>query len=278
MKKEVREKFPKWVEDNQKFDLVLSDDIDSLLSCVFLKEIKGYEINFFYDFEEGVYKLHNTGNKAFAVDVDFVKGRCWGNHVTMLNKNDKYNKDCANLNVINKISRENYTDKFCGSTLLQILSYYNYDISNLSEEAKMVLLAIDGSYLGYYSRSDKFNKTNKYYLCDVLEFEELYQLQQRHKEQDFEDIRRKYSLKCKIKLNIDNSLYTALNLTELSRVFSMPIELPQGQFNKEIVKVRNSKVNLGYGYKHSKEKIKKKPFSLAVVYTNKVKYSYVDKK
>lgn len=48
MKQEIKQKFPKWVDNNKKYYMCLTDDLDSLMSCILLEQIKGYEISHFY--------------------------------------------------------------------------------------------------------------------------------------------------------------------------------------------------------------------------------------
>jgi len=219
MKQEYREMFPSWVNDKYtEYTLCLSNDIDSLLSCIYLKQIKGYKISHFYDFT-GTYKRLDS-KKVIGVDISLHRGKCWDNHVTMLHKDDYCNPDSANLNNILGISRENYFNKYCGSTLLEILSYYDVDISNYSEEAKMILLAIDSTFKGYYSIYENDNKANRFYLCDVLEFEELYNVLETHNQKDFIEIIKKYNLNSTISINQNGILETDINLAELSKVFS----------------------------------------------------------
>ena len=196
MNKRFKEKFPTWVNDKEsKYNLILGDDIDSLLSAIFLKSINpNYEINCFYDFSN-LYQIESNNLESIGSDIDWshsIGKRCWSNHVTKINPNSSINPEAANLNIINGISRENYFRKYCGSTLLQIISYYDIDISKFSEEAKMALLCIDVSFKGYYSGFQNDNESNKYYLNEVLEFPELYNLQQKHSRQDFLDLIDKY--------------------------------------------------------------------------------------
>lgn len=217
-------------DKHTKYDLCLTDDIDSLLSCIYLNQMKGYDINYFYSFNK-IYKTNQANTKdVIGVDADFTKDKikCWGNHVTMINSTDTYNTNCANLNVIDKISRQNYFQKYCGSTVLQIMSYYNIPLPE-SELAKMILLAIDSTFAGYYSRYENDNKANKYYLCEVLQFEELYDILTRHTRADFIDLIREYSLDEKI-IAYNGSLRTSIDLAGLEDVFLMPISLPSKKF------------------------------------------------
>lgn len=151
MKQEIKQKFPVWVDNNKKYYMCLTDDLDSLFSCKLLEQIKGYEISHFYSFNT-LYRYENLESnlKLCGVDMDLCTGRCWGNHVTGIN-----NPNSANLNVIENINSNNYYSKYAGSVVLQIISYYKLDINKLSNEAKMILLCIDSTFLMY-----GFNQNN----------------------------------------------------------------------------------------------------------------------
>ncbi|WP_031314119.1 hypothetical protein [Caldanaerobacter subterraneus] len=222
MREDIKKLFPEWTNSDNYYDLCLTDDIDSLLSCIFLKRIKGYEINYFYDFTN-IYSTNKATNQVIGVDTDLVKGKCWGNHVVI-----EKNKESANLNRVLNISSKNYTNKYAGSTLLTILSYYDVDISHLSEEALMILLCIDSAFLGFYDA--KFKEVHKYYLGDILQFPELLEVEERHTKKEFEGIQKKYRLKEKIKINKEGMLYTDIALPELEAVLGIPIQLPDIKF------------------------------------------------
>lgn len=222
MQSEIKQKFPNWTNDwYTEYDLVLSDDIDSLLSCELLKQLKGYEINYFYDFEK-IYKVKNTpiNENIIGVDTDFVRGKNWGNHITISNAN-------ANLNCICDITNDNYSKKYCGSTALEIISYYDYDISHLTEEGKMILLAIDCGFKGFYNTN--FHDIQKYYLCDVMQLEELYKVIQRHSIEEFYEVIRKYKLYNKIYIK-QGRLTTDIELKTLSEMLDLPLLLPNCEF------------------------------------------------
>lgn len=262
---------PWWVEDNKYHDLCLTDDIDSLLSCIYLNQIKGYDINYFYTFNK-IYKTDQANTKnVIGVDADFTNAKCWGNHVTMINPHDTYNNNCANLNVIDKISRKNYFQKYCGSTVSQIMSYYDIPLPE-SELARMILLAIDSTFAGYYSRYENDNKANKYYLIEVLQFEELYDLLTRHTKADFIDLIGEYSLNQKIIVQ-NGSLETSINLKGLEDVFLMPIELPQAEFKLgKIFKTMTH--SLSWNNTHTtKEHLHDNIISLAVTGKNYISYT-----
>lgn len=277
MKSIIKQEYPEWIkEENMKEieSMCLSDDLDSLFSCIILKEIfPQLNIDGFYNFENIYIRENIKLKKLFGVDIDLCKGRCWGNHVTLLSKNDSVNKDSANINNILGISKENYYNKFCGSTLLQIISYYNYDISNLSDEAKMILLAIDSTFLGYYFKDFSGILEDGYYCkkyLKLLELDCLLEILEKYKKSDFENLNRKYGLKKKIYINEKGKLTTNIDLIGLEKLFNLPFSLPKDNFQC----ARNYhcyKTNITY--KNNKENVCSNMFSCALTYKDSIIYS-----
>ena len=270
MKKEIKEKFPIWCDLGEVYTLCLSNDLDSLLSCIFLKQIKGYDISHFYKFDSiGKIQGHtHTAGSLIGVDISLTKGKTWDNHVAMLSKDDKFNINSANLNIVNRISRDNYTSKYCGSTVLQILSYYSYDISQFNEEAQMILMCIDSSYLPFYT---SFKDTGTYYMEEILEFPELVELTKKHSKNDFDLLNVKYNLKAPITIK-KGFLHTNIDLARLSEVFLMPINLPTdsfellANFNEQTQYIPKSNYNFTQPLD---------AFSIALTYKNSFVYSTV---
>ncbi|MDD2288020.1 MAG: hypothetical protein PHY55_04215, partial [Bacteroidales bacterium] len=105
MLQEIKSQFPAWCSDNTTpFSLTLSDDLDSLLSCYLLEQIKGYPIHYFYDFKN-LSKIENANRQSIGIDIDLVNGKCWGNHLTFQSLGDIFNIECANLNTVCKITK-----------------------------------------------------------------------------------------------------------------------------------------------------------------------------
>lgn len=232
MNSAISNKMPQWYLNNDFFDLSLTNDFDSVMSCAVLKKLKGWTINYFYDFDK-LYKIKDStsANKAVMVDGEITKGKNFGNHPTMFSETDSFNKDAININIALKINRDNYFTKYCLSTLLLILSLYSVDISTLNEEQQMLLLCIDAGYKGYFSFHINDNNANKYYLCDVLEYPMLYALEQKHTESEFKSLADKYNLYKDIKFNkTTGKLETEINLTKLSEIFLMDLSLPTNEF------------------------------------------------
>ena len=267
----VKNKFPDWLKDNKtKYCLCLSDDIDSLISCIILNKVKDYKIQYFYDFK-GIYRNEflNKKKKRIGIDMDLGncsdgKGkRCWSNHVTLIKNNN-----AANLNTICDIGTNNYYKKYAGSTELQILSYYGVNISDLSEEAKMILLAIDSTYLMYY-----FNQSNcKYWLCDILGMQELFNLIEIHSKEEFIELQKEYNLKEKIIIDDSGYLNTDIDLEGLSKLFGTSFFLPEFRFELEH-NFYSKSLNIN-DYRMQEQELKSKIFSNALTNKNFIKFNF----
>ena len=260
MIKEYRELFPKGLEENR--GLILSDDIDSLFSCYMLNKINGQEITHFYNFKE-LYKINNKAHKGvIGVDIDFIDHLCWGNHTTF-----NFNPKSANINNLLKIGlNKKYTDKFCISTLLTILGYYNYDISHLNDEQKAFLLCVDGSYLGYYFNKKLFSQYIKNFNLD-----ELLPLLEKHKKSDFQYIVNYYGMNGKINIK-DGSFKTNIELDRINKLFNIDIKLPTIE---ELKLKKKFKTKYLGTWEYDNFKANNFIFSQAQVYKNRISLSYL---
>ncbi|MCR1933881.1 hypothetical protein NSA27_04085 [Clostridium tepidum] len=256
MKKEIKQKFPSWINEDTNYKMCLSDDLDSLFSCIILNKIKGYEIKYFYDFNSLYYIKTRQTDKIIGVDMDLVNNkRCWGNHVTLENPNS------ANLNTIMGINRNNYTSKFAGSTLLTILSYYNVDLSQCTEKQLEILISIDVAFKQYYFNKNLFKK----YYCDILEYPIFSKIIEKHDKEYFYNIIKEYRLNEHIYIK-DNKLHTNIELDKLGELFpKLSFSLPKNEFKKK----RDFKIIQNTYQKHEQEEI----FSCARTYKNKLRYS-----
>lgn len=256
MTKELRGKFPAWCNveklKNNQYDLLMSDDLDSWASCVLLKNLFDFNVKYFVDFNQ--YYLDLRGNKIQCqqvytlnenisdklICVDFAsESACpsFDNHVTMLSDFDiaDKNQNSANINNIYNITNVNYYDKFSGSTLIQIMSYYNIDISKWTEEQKMIACCLDGLYISFDVWKRDFRPKQREYLR-LLGYEELIELMQfyvaKNKKRDFETLKEKYKLDSKIVINTDGKLETNIKLYELSDLFGVDLLLPKDEFSE----------------------------------------------
>lgn len=272
MNTQYKNKLPKWyTSEVTQYDTILSDDIDSLASCMVIKQAKNWNIEYFYTFD-GMGATKNNKNEKVGVDIALCNGKTFDNHVVIFTREDDFNEESINLNVAERINRGRYSNKYCGSTLLTVWSLFDLPLPE-SEEGKMILLAIDSSYKGYFSSNSEFVKANKYYLCNVLELDELYECQKRHKAYEFKDIMKKYNLSDKI-THHKGILDTTIKLEEVSKEIGLELTLPTSTFFK-YGEYETHKKELPSNTRWSMDikDLPDVPFSLALTFCDTVKYS-----
>jgi hypothetical protein len=228
MKAKLKERFPEWCNDytQGQYTTILQGDLDSLMGCAIEREVKGNEINYFYEFDNLYVADKTDKRKAIGIDLALARGKSYCNHVVKINHNDEVNPQTANINVINNIHSGNYTQKYAMSTALMMWSYYGLPLPK-SKEGKMILLAIDSGYLGHYS--DFFKRTHNSYL-EQLGFSELIDLLNESSQEHFKKVHNIYKTKSEIYLNKDGYLYTNLALAEMQGFFDVDLTLPTQQF------------------------------------------------
>lgn len=245
---DYREMLPSWIdEDLSDCVMCLSDDIDSLVACALLQRAKGMSVGYFFDFNN-VYEFNQgDSRKAIGVDIAFTSGRCYDNHVTLVHENGHLNRHSANLNSALKINTRNYTEKYAMSTALLVYSlYYGSETaesescnhcgcragdplktrisSKLTEEGRIVLLAIDSGYLGHYK--PEFKHTHQRYMR-ILDLPGMTETLDRHKPEDFAALSNEYNLGSKIWVNGDGKLTTDIDLEGIGRTLGLSLSLPQ---------------------------------------------------
>jgi hypothetical protein len=240
MKTIYKQNLPTWCNNlNKDYKLLLSDDLDSLLSTLVLQKLFGCEVNSFYSFS----KLYKTTNPLIqegeVVGVDLAltgDAKTFDNHVVRLGDHFRTNPNSINCNTIFNVyaGGSQYHKKYAGSTLLTILSLYNVDLSRLSDEAKKILLCIDSAFLGFYSPYKADRDACKFFLTEVLELDILYETLGGTTKEEFREIQERYNLGAKININEDGALETDCNLFLLSLGLGFDIfdwiELPKYKF------------------------------------------------
>lgn len=253
MKDLYLQKVPEWYKSEEKFDVVLSDDIDGIVSTSALKYAKGWDIEYFYDFS----KLFVTGQTYFKenknatrvwADVAIIRQeKTFDNHVSRKNLTDKLNKLCINPNVLAGVTNANYYDKYCGSSALLIWSLYNIPLPK-TELGKMLLLTIDTTFKGFYGKKQQYRDANKHFLCDVLGLEELYEVLKRHTSNEFYELIDKYGLNQKTTMDSKGYLHTGLDLEFLSKELGIELSIPTDKCFVEWRSLEKKKQNNFYGY------------------------------
>lgn len=227
MNKKFLAELPTWYKSEKDFSLVLSDDIDSLITCALLTFVKDWHIGYYYDFQSTWKVEGETNNNRVWCDVALMRDEMsFDNHVSRLNMDSYYNKEMINPNLLADITAQNYKDKYAGSTALLVWSVYNLPLPQ-SEEGKMILLCLDAMFRGYYRG---FKEQQRRYLCDMFEYPELYELYKRHKSEDFSELMDKYNIDAKVKVGKNGKLHTDADLKGISKLLGIDIKLPDSHF------------------------------------------------
>lgn len=282
MKQEIKDKFPKWCQDGDtKYNLILSDDIDSLMCYQFQSWFFGREVKFFFDantegFTQTLYKVegvNKVGNdNVIGLDIALEGNiKTWDNHIVKIRRNDSINENSANLNIVLDVCQSNYTSKAVVSSFITMLSYYEVDIREWSKEQLAVLCAIDGLYFPF--QNSNFIATGRKNL-KLLGYDFLEDFIKENLSLILH-LKRELKLDAKIKVGNDGKLTTAIDLERLSEIFEdifWYISLPGDTFvEKERLKKKYIQ-NINY----SKDELIKKNnlFNFALCYRNKGVISY----
>ena len=271
MKPQLKQLFPQWVSEKLDRELIMSNDLDSILACTLLNKQFGYKINGYYSFDLGLGFINpNIGKKHIGVDIALNnKMYCWDNHVTILNSDTAINKNSANLNTIYKVSAKNkyeYFKKFAGSTAMQIWSYYGFEVPE-KDNGKMMLLSIDSAYLGYYRES--FRDTWINYM-ELLGFEELIEFCSRHTEEDFKEFKKLYTENFNFS---DGIVYYSIESRKfVEECLDMELYIPTEQFLLH-TEMKAHQTTMNNVQNLSKDT---NVFSYAVTGINKIKYTTIN--
>lgn len=175
-----------WFWDlDKKYYLVVTDDLDSLLSALLILQYRpNWEIGWFYDFRDGLYEKQGisaniTDDNVIGVDLSHPKMKCVSNHLTVI-RNERSNKHDINMNIIDNIHMKrsiyDYHNKYNLNTLLLVYALLELKPESTSEMA--TLLLPDSAFLGYFADKDyKDHWVQKKYLKEIFELDEIWELQ-----------------------------------------------------------------------------------------------------
>lgn len=279
MKEKYLSKVPEWYMSNEKFDLVLSDDLDSLTTVAVVQSVHpNWNVEYFYDFDNiyvspDVYFKENKSHTRVWCDVAFCRNEmAFDNHISRKDIDDHVNPRCINPNLLADVSNYGYTNKYAGSTALLVWSLYNIPLPT-TEEGKMILLCIDSTFKGFYS--SKFKERNRFFLCDVLDLPELYEVEKRHDIKEFNQLMNKYGLSQKIRYNSETKqIETKLDVAKISEMLGIELSLPTSSYD-HWRSFEQRTVNMS-GIPSIK-KLDKYLMTLAFTYQNVAKYSVLKK-
>ncbi len=227
---------------------MMSDDIDALMCYTMQNRKFKRECEYFIDMSSdrayqwrngqrhnGEQFLYSTTDATMqtddmlALDVSINRNtKSWDNHIVQLSENEtNYNNLSANMNIAMNINKSNYTDKFCISSFITMLSYYETDISKWDKDQLALLCAIDST---YYPFGTNFEATASKNL-KMLGFDFLIPFIKENRSY-IEQIDKKYLKDKHIWVGDDGYLKTNLDLKKISELFNLPIELPKKQFTQ----------------------------------------------
>nr|UVM82132.1 MAG: hypothetical protein [Bacteriophage sp.]UVM86565.1 MAG: hypothetical protein [Bacteriophage sp.]UVX58821.1 MAG: hypothetical protein [Bacteriophage sp.] len=192
-----------WTQLNpDKHYLVLTNDCDSMFSCVRLKTLFGLEIGGYYDFESGLWLNQEKTCYGWKtpVFVDLSVGQnqlCFDNHRTFLKNHNR-----VNPNVIHK---NRFNEKYNFGTITLIAALYG-GVDRMNEELKTMLLAVDGGFIGYYKHGGRYSNINLYWLDKLGLTEYLVPILEKRDVKYFQDFSVDRGLYDKIEINKDGYL------------------------------------------------------------------------
>jgi hypothetical protein len=259
--KYVKDNFPDWYKsiDSNHHYLVLTNDIDSYLSCMYLKHRTGIQIGGYYDFKTlYINKTKAEGKEPIYVDCDVTNGLSFGNHVTTIK-----NSDCINLNKL--IVQDNYQSKYAGSTLFTLFSLYEEDISKLNPNMITVLLTTDVWFKQFFHFRDRWD-----YWVKVMQLEGLTDIVQRHEASFYYDLLIKYRLNSKVLLDGDGSVVFDMDYDGISNDYGLIVPRPKMTFEHKALQLETR-----IGYPGQVLLDAATVFSNAQIYRNKALYSVI---
>lgn len=203
VKQDLLNTFPEWWKDINAEDyyLVMTDDCDSLFSCQRLHTLFNIEVGGFYSFDSGLWLNEEIADWKTPIYVDLSIGQnqlCFDNHRTFLKNPNRVNP--------NNIPRR-YYEKYNFGTLALIAALYG-GVSDMDEEQKTLLIAVDGGFIGYYRNNGRWKDVNLYWLDKLGLTKYLVPILEKHDMKYFQDFSVDYGLYDKILISKDGFLET----------------------------------------------------------------------
>lgn len=161
-----------WKELNQNdYYTVLSNDMDSLLSCRALSNLFGIQVGGYFSFEKGLFldKEVTKNKEPLFIDCCIMQGKGFDNHFSEV---VNINKELFSLNRNVKV----YNEKYNGSTVMLIYALYRDILPSgvmQDEDVLNMLLAIDSGYKGAYNAKYAYINYDWWNRIGIPEFEEI---------------------------------------------------------------------------------------------------------
>lgn len=230
---------PIWTNNlgTKQFNLIASNDADSIISCALWSQKYNFKIKHFYDFSNlwSIKGFKDDPIDRLGVDISIVDGgACVDNHVQQMSFLDEVvNEQALNLSNVENVcaSGDSYFRKYNLNTILLSMSVLDIPLPE-DQECLGILLAVDSAFKGWYTSHKRDNLAIKKYL-KILQFESLIELLESKDEQYFLNIQKQYNLKSKIHIQ-NGRLKSSKDLTKLEEklktCMDIDIKLPTDQF------------------------------------------------
>lgn len=226
-----------WFWNSDKKYLAVTDDLDSLLSALLiLKYRPNWEIGFYVNFREGIYKKLSLDEDISIYDdnvigVDWSVPRfgfkCISNHLTQV-RTENINTSDINLNIIDSVNmsknRFDYHKKYNLNTFLLVASLMDHKFE--TEGAKVLSLLPDSSFLGYFAnRNYQDYDIQKKYL-DILGYSDIWECQGRYALEEFRRFQDYWKMASKVTVD-DKGISTVqeVGLHKICELLDIDVEL-----------------------------------------------------
>ncbi|QSQ09778.1 hypothetical protein H0A61_02159 [Koleobacter methoxysyntrophicus] len=251
---------------NEKYNMILTHDLDSYLACCLLQQYFGWKVQKFYTFNFMYenYLDYDKEKEDLGVDLTLRQGKCIHNHVERFTPNGEYNKESISPN--KHVTMQNYHEKSSFSTTLFLWAKLSLPLPD-DDLGKAILLAIDSCHWGYYDRYRLENYLEEYGLIELID------LLKKHTKEDFDILQKKLGLKRDIKL-IDRVKYYEFKELNIKQILDhlglqkleLPLVLKKIQYFEE-------KETLGDSWFLGNYLKKQDVYSYSIVNYNRVKWS-----
>lgn len=244
MTKKATNNVPTWYKDKtNKYHTILTDDIDSLLSCAILKQIMGWSVEEIFLLKKKVKGHEGQDLKGKTKNATQSEGIASIWHCTKANVSIIISQDFQILitktkNLLIQILWRISHDKIIQRNM-QGQQYYYFGHCTVYKKKVWQMKQwwccsqSTAAFLGYYS--SRYRQYIKHYLVDVLDLPEFYHCIERHEKEEFYAIQDKYRLREKITLK-KGHVITKIDIDAINDILlwdtdtNLHIELPQDKF------------------------------------------------
>lgn len=202
----IKQENPWFWDVDKEYNLVVTDDLDSILSALLLMQYRPkWYIGYYYNFQEGLYEKTldiNLNTDRIGVDLSSTSGKgsvcskCISNHVTALQPDERINKQDINLNYVDKfICLRNYHSKYNLNTLCLVYSLLG--LQPKTDEECALLLLPDSAFQAHYANPNYKDSYVQKKILEKMDLMELYDFMNKYNKNKFYEAQETLSIKSK---------------------------------------------------------------------------------